>query len=246
MTFECHGLLVGIRFDDPDLLGAVLPHLVLGSRPVAADTVDHLYSVYVNRGAARRGTRSFALLYFGTERLARSLDLAEVLGTLGTHLHQLVGAMSSTAVFVEDAAVVVRQGAATVLVGGDAASRNDVAAAWVTAGALCYSTDSAVFDLSGRACSNALDATHPSVSVAAVLIGDTGARRPISPGQALLALLARTPSACVHPKAVLLALRRVVQDVSLLTGDWTNSESLASDLAARTQSTPYRAKELQP
>jgi hypothetical protein len=213
--------------------------------------------LYANRGATRSRVRNYGLLYFGSEQIARSLHLDDVLLALDGHLHGLLARMSPSSVFVEKSSVLVRRGRATVLVGGEPGPRAEVVARCVHAGASCYSTTRAVFDLIervfpymseiDRSRAQPIDIDGPPVRVDTIVIGDTGVGpdRPlpaVSPGQALVALLSHAPSAPAHPQTVMPMLRGVVSTASLLAAHWENTEDLASDLSARWRLAPTGAR----
>src|SRR5207244_10284007 len=93
------------RRDAPDLL---LPRLPFGWKPSPTKRVDHLYSLILGGPNTGSGLRRFNLLYAGSLRVARSLDLDEVLDTLQSDLHRYVAQASRRYVFVHAGAVAWR------------------------------------------------------------------------------------------------------------------------------------------
>ena len=89
MSFMAYGTRFGIRANDPEVLERVLPHLPLGWATDSSPTVDFLYSILVGGPGKRKGVRRYNLLYAGSGRLVRALDIAEVFTQLESHLELL-------------------------------------------------------------------------------------------------------------------------------------------------------------
>jgi hypothetical protein len=232
---------VGIRTNDPDVLDLLLPCLPPGWRPARSPVVDHLYSVWSAARSSHRGVRHFHQLYVGPARLVRSLVFDEVVERLESHLDLVVAAEARDRVFVH-AGVVGWQGKAILLPGNSYSGKSSLVAALARAGASYFSDDYAVLDAHGlahpyprplslrdehgqrrRRIAEELGAPVAPGPVPVGLIVVTsyrpGARwrpRALSPGKALLALLASTVPARVHPHAVLGTLRRVAMQAPTL------------------------------
>src|SRR5437762_10417312 len=88
-SFLSHGVRIGIRATQPQVLEQLADYLPPGCKPSASRVVDRLYSLKVG-GAARPGVRNFHMLYMGPVRLARTLDLGEVFEALDFDLQLYV------------------------------------------------------------------------------------------------------------------------------------------------------------
>jgi hypothetical protein len=119
---------------------------------MASPIVDDLYSLVVGTTAPGLGIRRFHLLYVGAERLARSLELDELLAALAIDLEYTVANGARRKLFV-DAGVVGWRGRALIILGApdaSAAGTTSLLAALVRAGATYYSERYAVLDARGR------------------------------------------------------------------------------------------------
>src|SRR5271169_324392 len=90
LSIHAHGLRIGLRTNEPAVLDRVQELLPPGWEPCVSPLVDHLFSLRVGDATPGARLRRFHLLYGGFTRLARSLDLAEVLRALESHLHLYV------------------------------------------------------------------------------------------------------------------------------------------------------------
>lgn len=204
--------------------------------------VDHLYSLRLGGDAGRRGVRRYHLLYSGIRRVARSMDLEEVLGIFESDLRHYVAAWAPRRVFVH-AGVVRWHGRTIVLPGRSRAGKSRLVEALVRAGATYYSDEFAVLDRRGHvhAFPKPLslrrdDGSGPMV----VPVEDLGGRRGslaappaliafleyrpsgrwrprrLSGGAAILELLGHTVPARLRPEICLEALANAVADASVL------------------------------
>src|SRR5437773_2030481 len=107
-SFVSHGVRIGIRATQPAVLEQLPDYLPPGWKPGASRVVDRLYSLKAG-GAARPGIRNFHLLYMGSTRLARTMDLDEVFEALDFDLQLYVAERARRRVFVH-AGVVGWQG----------------------------------------------------------------------------------------------------------------------------------------
>jgi hypothetical protein len=256
MSFVCHGARIGIRTNDPAVLERLPPHLPPGWRPVASPLVDTLYSLRVGGQSARPGMHHYHLLYRGTERQARTLGLNEVFESLESQLHFSIALKARRKLFAH-AGVVGWRGQAIVIPGRSLSGKTRLVAALVRAGAVYYSDEYAVFDRQGRVhpypkpLSIREENGDPRKKW---LVGELGGRsgtkplpvglitvteykpgtrwrpRVLSPGQALLALLANTVLAQRRPQLALTTLRRAVRCALALKGKRDEAEDVVASL----------------
>lgn len=242
LTFTSHGARIGIRATDAALLERLPPHLPPKWRATPSPIVDRLYSLV--GGGTLANVRRFHVLYGGAARLARTLDLQELLTTLELDLHFEVALAARRRLFVH-AGVVGWQGGAIVIPGPSRCGKSTLVAALVDAGATYFSDEYAVFDARGRVhpyCKplslrttggDTRPRTIPPQALGTVgttplpvrLIVDAeyrpGSRwRPRSrtAAQGMLALLANTVVARSHPDVALATLHRVVAGATVLRG----------------------------
>jgi hypothetical protein len=243
-SFISHGVRVGIRANQPEVLERVTPHLPPGWKPARSPVVDRLYSLRVGGADPSSRLRRYNLLYVGPARLARTMELDEVFEPLESDLQLYVAEATRQKVFVH-AGVVGWRGRAILLPGRSFAGKSTLVAALVRAGATYYSDEYAVLDARGR--------VHPypkllsiregarerpgkwppealggrsgnqplPVGLIAVCEYRPGARwrpRPLSPGQAVLALLANTVPARTRPAAALAVLHQAAAGATVLRG----------------------------
>lgn len=244
-SLTAHGVRVGIRANQPEVLDQVRDLLPPGWRAAPSPIVERLYSLQVGGSGPQTHVRRFHLLYAGLARLARTMDLEEVLQALESDLQLYVAGAAKRRVFVH-AGVVGWRGRAIVLPGRSYAGKTTLVAALIRAGATYYSDEYAVFDAHGR--------VHPYPKPLAVREGTgdrptrcpaealggvpgigplpvglvalseyrPGARwrpRVLPPGQAVLELLAHTVPARRRPKAALATLEQVALQAPTLKGN---------------------------
>jgi hypothetical protein len=250
--FDAYGVRIGIRVNRPGILDRVAGILPPGSKPLRSRRVDDLHSLVVG-GGTRTRARAYNLVYWGITRRARTLDLDEALATLEANLRLSVAAAAPRRVFVH-AGVVGYRGRAIVLPGRSGAGKSTLTAALVRAGALYYSDEFAVLDGRGRVhpFAKPLSLRDPegggARSVTAEALGArsgigplpvglvvlsgyrAGARwRParLTPGPALLELLAHTVPIRKRPEASLGALQAMVQGAVVVKSRRDEAEGLA-------------------
>jgi hypothetical protein len=256
ICFHSYGLRVGIRVNQPAVLERLPEHLPPGWKPAASPVVDHLYSLRVATTGRATAVRSFNLLYAGAARLARTRDLEEIFEPLESDLQMFVAEWARRRVFVH-AGVVGWRGRAILIPGMSLSGKSTLVAALVRAGATYYSDEFAVLDDQGRVHPYARRLSlrreeggsprrcEPEefggragrqplpVGLIAVTAYRAGARwrpRPLSPGQAVLALLANTVPARRRPAAVLAALQQVACHAVSLRGPRGEAEDIARPL----------------
>ncbi|MCH7606976.1 MAG: hypothetical protein IIC94_00180 [Chloroflexi bacterium] len=258
MSFVAHGLRIGIRMNDPQLLDELPQRLPPGWRPASSNVVDRLYSLIAGGDGGRSGVRRYSLLYAGAARIARSMDPDEVLDRLEDDVRLYVAEWSRRKLFVH-AGVVAWEGRAIVIPGRSYSGKSTLVEALVRAGATYFSDEYAVFDdhglvhpyrvpLSLRKGADMppekvrVDMPKPPgglkplpVGVIAVATYRPGARwrpRPLSPGQAVLSLLANTVAARRKPEQVLTKLARIVEGTRVLRGSRGEAVETAGPLLA--------------
>ena len=256
VCFVAFGLRIGIRVNSPEALGPVLDLLPPGWRPAQSPIVDRIYSLVAGGTDPTAKVRRFNLLYVGSARLARSMDLARVFEILETDLQLYVAEMARRRLFVH-AGVVGWGGQAIVIPGRSFSGKTTLVEELLRLGATYYSDEYAVFDSRGRVHSYPRppslrvgdtdrearrptglarqDSTSPPLPVALVVVTNyrsdaRWAPRALSPGRAVLALLANTVAARRKPKSAITTLRNVVSDARLLQGVRGEAKETAASL----------------
>ena len=224
----------------PDALQGVVDVLPPGWKPATTPVVDRLYSLVAGDAAPRGQTRRYTLLYEGAARLARTMDHDAVVEALERDLSLYVAEHARELLFVH-AGVVGWQGRAIVLPGSTYTGKSTLVAALLRAGATYYSDEFAVFDRRGRVhpfprplslreqpgarpkryAIDALESGPLPVGLVAMTRHRDGAQwrpRPLSCGEAVLALLANTVSARRQPDVAFRTLRQVVSHAPAVKG----------------------------
>jgi hypothetical protein len=244
ITFSSYGVRIGIRVNDPDILGQVQKYLPPGIKPATSPVVDRLFSLLVGGSGSRPGVRRFNLLYENHVRIARVMDLKQVFETLESSLRLYVAETARRRLFVH-AGVVGWRGQAIVIPGRSFSGKTTLVAELVRAGATYYSDEYAVFDDKGRVypfpkplsirASGEIEQQDVPVEelggragvkplpVGLVVMSEykAGARwRPkqLSAGVGALAILSNTVAARAEPLKALNTLERVVSRAPVLKG----------------------------
>src|SRR6516225_4482814 len=84
------GLRVGVRTNSAEVVDRLTECLPPGWEPADSPFVDLLYSFRVGGADERRNLRHYHLLYFGMQRIARTMDLEVVFSELEGHLQPRV------------------------------------------------------------------------------------------------------------------------------------------------------------
>jgi hypothetical protein len=252
LTGIVHGVRVGIRTNTPAILDDIEGRLPPGWAPRASSRVDCLYSLIVGDEAPRGGLRRFHLLYADAARLARTNQIDEVLQSFATDVEWSVAALAPKLVFVH-AGVVGWQGRAVLIPGRSGSGKTRLVEALVRAGATYYSDEYAILDARGRVHPFARPLNRRSgdagieriapaalggrVGTAPLEAGmilatryEPGARwrpRRLSPGRAMIELLAHTLPARLRPAQSLAALSRVARSAIAFKGVRGEGEDLA-------------------
>ncbi len=259
VSFVSYGLRIGIRVNKPEVLER-LPNFVPPRRkPTTTPIVDRLYSLVVGSSEPGSTFRRYNLLYVGARRLARTMDLDDVLDRFDSDLRLYISEWARRKLFVHAGVVGWCRGA-IVIPGQSFSGKSTLVAALVRAGETYYSDEFAVFDARGR--------VHPyprqlslrgewgkkSEKCSVELLGGTagvnplpvssivmtryrnGARwhpRPLSPGRAVLALLGNTAAVRRRPEDSLATLRQVVSNAQALQSQRGEAEEIVNSLLTR-------------
>lgn len=257
MSFVSYGLRIGIRVSDPEAMDRLPDLLPPSVKPARGPKVERLYSIVVGgNGSSRAGTRRFNLLYANAVRMARSMELNQVLQALESDLQLYVAEGARRRLFVH-AGVVGWRGRAIIIPGRSFTGKSTLVAALVRAGATYYSDEYAVIDSRGRVHPYArpLALRHepegraskfrpedlggpPGIKPLPVgLIVLTSHRpgaqwrpRPMPQGRAVMALLAHTVAARRDPQRALATLPHVASQALVLKGARGEAEEMVNSL----------------
>jgi hypothetical protein len=239
ISFEAYGLRLGVRVSEFGLVDRVRQALPYGATITRQCEVDHLYSVLVGKaGRGGTGDERTCIVYSDAAPIARVSDIDSAIDSLRSSLQMLVGEFAHDRVFVH-AGVVGWQGRAILIPGRSFVGKSRLVAGLVRAGAQLYSDEYAVLSEDGFVHPYAQPVSirdedsfrgHPVTSaelgpagigqqpIAPGLIlfarfreGAAWRARRLSPGKAVLELLANTLPARRKPEAALDALEKVAR-----------------------------------
>jgi hypothetical protein len=242
-SLKSYGVRIGIRSNDPVWLDRIWEHVPHECKLISSPVVERVYSIIIGGSGNRARVRRFNLLYGDHIRLARSADPDEVFERFESDLRLFIAEVARRRVFVH-AGVVGWRGRAIVMPGRSFCGKSTMVAQLVRAGATYYSDEYAVFDSRGRVhpFSKPLEMRDggwkqtkfeveqfggetgtKAIPVGMIMVTefkDGAAWRPrqLSPGKAILALLANTVSARRQPEKALATLQRVVAGAQTLKG----------------------------
>jgi hypothetical protein len=260
-----HGVRLGVRTNAAVLMPAVASRLPPGCRPSRSRRADETFSVWVDPSGERPSR-----LYVGARRRARSRDLARVLALLESELRQFVAARAIRRVFVH-AGVVGWRGTAIVLPGRSRSGKTTLVAELLRAGASYLSDEFAVLDARGRVHPFAkplsirgaggcdLHVQRPSaealggrsarsalpVGMVVLATHRPGARwepSRLTPGQAVIEMLAHTVPARLRPAESLEALGRAVARAVVVKGERDEAAELAPRLLRMLEETGAQSR----
>lgn len=248
-----------MRVNDLKALGNVVERLPPGWAPSASPFVTRLYSLITGDTDGARRFRRFHLLYRGAQLVARSLDAEVVFERFESDLRLYVAERAPRRVFVH-AGVVGWRGRAVVVPGASLSGKTTLVAELLREGADYYSDEYAVLDAAGRVHpytrplavregdglrqtrrraeefgGRAGKAPLP-VGLVVVCRYERGARwrpRPLTPGEAVLAMLSNTVPARLAPALSLAALTQVVSGASALSGPRGEAAQVAEHILRR-------------
>ena len=233
LAFISHDVRVGVRVTD----AALWPRLMDRLPPdwtVIPPRVDRIFSIVAGGADVSSGHT----LYDGGEAILHSHDLDHVLDQIESRIRLHVATASSNRLFVH-AGVVGWHGRAIVIPGESRSGKSELVMALTRAGASYYSDEYAVFDAQGLvhpyarplALRNAdgeskrriaIGAMTSAVGTDALPVGAvvvtrfspqaTWRPRPLSGGEALLALVANTVRARLDPPVVLKRLSHAIRN----------------------------------
>jgi len=252
---ETHGVRLGVRTNAPEIMVELQTCLPPGWRPSPSPLVDELFSVWVDpAGDARRPSR----VYVGPSRRARTRDLGRALAVLESELRQSLAARAKRRTFVH-AGVVGWRGRAIVVPGRSRSGKTTLVAELIRAGAEYLSDEFAVLDGRGRVhpfaktlsvrgaggCDlhvrrpsaeelGGRSATEPlPVGLVVLATHSPGAEwqpETLTPGRAVIEMLAHTVPARLRPEESLSALERAVARAAVLMGERGEASELAPRL----------------
>jgi len=252
---EAHGVRLGLRTNAPSVLDELRRYLPPGWRSRRSAVVDELFSIWVDPDPGRaRPSR----VYVGGRRRVRTRDLGHALAVLESELRQCVAARSTRRTFVH-AGVVGWRGRAIVIPGRSRSGKTTLVAALIGAGASYLSDEFAVLDARGRvhpfakplsirgASGCDVHVRRPSaeqlggrsaeaplpvglVVLAAHRPGAAWQPQSLTPGQAVIEMLAHTVPARLRPAESLQALERAVARALVVKGERDEAAELAPRL----------------
>jgi hypothetical protein len=259
MSFSAYGLRFGLRSNEPAALEQATPHAPLGWQSLPTGEVDILYSLRRGLPDGREGQRNYHLLFCGSALLARSLEFPPLLEAFEKHAEFLTALRAQNCLFVH-AGVVGWRGQAILIPGRTLTGKTTLVKALVEAGASYYSDEFAVLDKTGRVHpypaplsirgSNSLlgvktpvEALGGQAGVEPLPVGlivatqyQPGARwrpRPLSPVQALLALMDNTVAAQREPQYTMPILRQAALGAKAIQSKRGEVERVARALLRR-------------
>jgi hypothetical protein len=250
-----YGLTLGIRTTEAYLLDELVKRLPPGWARARGRRVDRLYSLVAGGPAGARGVRRFNLVYVNEVRLARSLELADVLRAFESDLALYVAEHARGRLFLH-AGVVGWRERAIVIPGASMSGKSSLVAALLEAGATYYSDEYAVLDARGRvhaypralalrdgrpapSASRAGAAPPAPLPLGLVVLTRyrTGGRwrpRRLSPGRAGIEMLAHAVAARRRPTTALRVLTRALSGASAVTGARGEAADAAGTMLAGT------------
>jgi hypothetical protein len=262
-TFVSHGVHIGVRVNNPELLPLLRKRLPPGATRSSAKAVDRYFSVILGSTPEGSRVRYFSLVYGDHTRLARSVELDLILDAFESWVRLSVGELSPTRVFVH-AGAVGWKGRAILVPGKSFSSKTSLVIELVKAGATYYSDEFAVLDAQGRVHPFLLapavrekDGSFPQRALPIEEIGGWAGSKPLpvglvvlseyapggqwrprrlSAGPAALALLSNTVSARRSPERALAVLERVTSQAPVLMGKRGEAQATARAILAAAES----------
>lgn len=261
ICFVAYGRRIGIRANTSEALERLRDRLPCGWRPADSPVVDRLYSIVIGGNGPQPNIRRYTLVYANAMQLARTLDFDEALDLLESDLHLHVAERARGKLFVH-AGVVGCRDRAVLIPGRTFSGKSTLVAALVRAGATYYSDEYAVLDASGRVhpypkpLSVRREGGHRPQRLSVESLGGIAGTRPLpvglilisryrpgahwrphrlSPGQAVLALLADTVPARRRPAAAFRTLRQVVSHAPAFKGVRGEAEDLVRSLVVHAE-----------
>lgn len=247
LSLVSYGVRIGIRVSESTVLEQLRGYLPPGWEQSPSPDVDEFYSLIVSESP------DGYQLYRGQEELIQSVDLEDIFDTLDSDLRLQVGIAVKDWLFVH-AGVVGWRGKAIVIPGRSFSGKTTLVAALVKAGATYYSDEYAVLAADGlvhpyprRLSIRQGNGERVQRCPVEELGGESGTEplpvglvihtqyqsgvqwcpNPISPGQAVLALLDNTVVARLRPEFALPILARAVSSALTIEGKRGEAEETA-------------------
>ncbi len=206
-----------------------------GWKPSTSPLVDYLYSLRIGGTNGKSRIRRYNLLYSDSRRVARSLNLQQVMQGLESDLQITVALQAKNRLFVH-AGVVGWRNRAILIPGRSFSGKSTLVEALVRAGASYYSDEFAVLDAKGRA--------HPYPRALSLREGDGQARRveiqdiggTVGARPPMLALLANTVVARLRPEFALATLKCAIDSVPVLKGSRGEADQAAATILSHLES----------
>ena len=235
LSFVAYGVKFGVRSNDPNVLKSVRSLLPPGSIPASSPLVDFMFSILAGGPASTPGVKRFNIAYANEERVARDLDIEVVLGQLQSVIQRTVAEKARTHHFLH-AGVVEWNGTAIMIPGRTLSGKSSLVLEFLRAGARYYSDEYAVLDSQGRvhpfprAIATRDSEGRPARQIDPAELGCATGRKPLaiglilvtgyrsgarwlprrlSPGKAVLELLANSLSARRDPVKAMKSLQRI-------------------------------------
>ncbi len=242
ISFRAYGLRIGIRTNNPAVLARLTQCFPVRWKLSPSPVVDYLYSVVIPEG--QFDLQPSNLLYANERSLAQTPNLDDLRMEFYIDLHSYVARETKQRVFLH-AGVVGWRGQGILIPGKNFSGKTNLVMALLRAGATYYSDEFAVLNLQGRVHPyptplHVREAGLPQPTVCPVerlgakagkghlpiglvVVSEyrRGAKwqpRPLSNGQAVLALLANVMSIRHAPEVTMPLLRQVVSAATLLKG----------------------------
>jgi hypothetical protein len=258
LSLVSYGLHIGIRSNDRSVLDCLSDYLPPGWEPSSSPVVSELYSLTVEEAHEELRYQ----LKRAEEKLIETTKLEEALDTFDSDLRLQVAIAAQDKLFVH-AGVVSWQGKAIVIPGRSFSGKTTLVAALVKAGAIYYSDEYAVLDANGlvhpyprplsvRQTEGARVKRCPveefggTAGVEPLPVGlivhsqyQPGAEwnpRPVSSGQAVLALLDNTVVARLRPDFALPILASAVSAALSIEGQRGDANEVAVALLQQLES----------
>jgi hypothetical protein len=259
MAFTSYGVRIGIRVNSSGAMDSLHDLLPPHRRRARSPQVERLYSLVIGGEGRHSNVRRFHVLYANTARIARTMDLDEVLKALESDLQLHVAEHARRGLFVH-AGVVGWRGSAILIPGKSFTGKSTLVAALVRAGATYYSDEYAILDSRGlvhpypkRLLIRAGGPVAPgrfwpealggSSGIEPLPVGSVvvtryrpGARwrpRALSPGRGVIALLAHTVSARRQPELTLTTLSRALSQAAVQKGVRGEAHGMVESLLTR-------------
>jgi hypothetical protein len=255
IAFECQGVRIGIRTDDPRLFASIGRRVPPSAVPITEPMVDALYSI-VGGGRDTPGVRRYSFLYAAAARVVRTLDEHELLDALDTEIKMFVAERTTSRLCLH-AGVVGWKGSAIVIPGGSHSGKTTLVTALLAAGAEYYSDDCAFIDDDGLvhpfatalsvrdatggpqrkvrpdtlgACTGEVPLPISLLVLMRYVPGESWDPQTLSPGRAVVALVPWSASVRGNPARTFGRLTKLATTARVLRGVHGDAVSLANDL----------------